>query len=430
MAASQSPPHPPSRLPSLTGLRFVAAALVFLDHARFQWSVKMGPIAPMFVSMKAQSRVGALFGQGGSTGVGFFFILSGFVLAWAVRPSDTAPAFWRRRIFKIFPNHVLNVVVLLALMATVSGLTVDKGYATLNLFLLHAWFPKMGALFSVNPMAWSLSCEATFYLCFPLLAYGINRIRPQRLWAWTTAVVVAILLVPTVAEAFFSGKPLSPFAPVTTQQWFIYFFPPIRMLEFVLGILLARIVLTGRRLPLGLGGAVALAVAAYAVQWMFPTNYSYVAIMALPLGLVLAAAAVTDVQGRSTSLGGRAMVWLGNVSFAFYLWHYPVLAFGNEWLGGPMKGFTTGAAIGREVLYFVVALALSALVYTFVEDPVYRRFASSRRARTTTGSAVASTAVPNDLPPVAATPASASAAAASAAGGTPGGATPADPPAG
>src|SRR5688500_12797828 len=84
-------PDVPSRLPSLTGARFIAAGLVFVFHATFAWP---------FASSGAQETSGLLFSQGGYTGVTFFFILSGFVLTWAVRPGDTTPRFWRRRFFK------------------------------------------------------------------------------------------------------------------------------------------------------------------------------------------------------------------------------------------------------------------------------------------------------------------------------------------
>jgi peptidoglycan/LPS O-acetylase OafA/YrhL len=156
------------------------------------------------------------------------------------------------------------------------------------------------------------------------------------------------------------------------------------MLEFVMGILLARIVMTGQRLSLSLGGAVALAVAAYFVQAQLPTNYTYVAIMALPLGLVITAAAACDADGRPTPVSRRVMVWLGEISFAFYLWHYAVLAYGHRWLGGPQV-LSTSAAVGRLALYFVVSLAVATLVYTSVERPVYRRFAAPRRPRTGLG---------------------------------------------
>jgi mycarose O-acyltransferase len=280
-------------------------------------------------------------------------------------------------VFKIFPNHVFNWAVLLILFGAVSGLAIDKGQAALNLTLIQSWFPKYTTIFSVNPMAWSLSCEALFYLSFPLLARLILRIRPERLWAWAGGVAAAIFAVPAIATAL-PHTQLVPGMPL--QMWFTYIFPPARMLEFTFGIILARIVITGRRLPLSLGGATALAAAAYFIEAQLPVSITYVAVMVIPLGLVIAAAAARDTARQRTLVSGRVMVWLGEISFAFYLWHFAVLAYGHQWLGGPAV-LSTGAATARLFLYFVVALAISAAVYTCVERPVYRRFATSRRGR-------------------------------------------------
>ena len=379
------PTRRPSRLPSLTGLRFIAAALVFADHVRFQWAPGPYPSGFLFSSQSVQGKYSSIFGNAGAVGVAFFFVLSGFVLAWSSRSTDTATAFWRRRIFKIYPNHLVNFAVIMVLFLAVSDLAVDRGHAILNLLLVQSWVPNYDTVFSGNPMAWSLSCEALFYFSFPVLIRYIGRINPQRLWAWAGAVVVAIFLMPTVADAFLPNHVLVP--GMTTRTWFIYLFPPVRMLEFVFGILLARIVLTGRRIPLGLGGAMALSIAAYALQWLFPVNYTYVAVMVVPLGLLLVAAATTDAQRRPTLLSRRWMVYLGDISFAFYLWHYPVLTYAGKWLGGhkagpipfSAKGYSTPVAFFRMALLFAISLAVAALVYALVERPVYRRFATSRR---------------------------------------------------
>jgi mycarose O-acyltransferase len=373
----------PTRLPSLTGLRFVAAMLVFFDHVQFQWTSGGFPNGLLFGSISMQAKYGSIFGRGGSTGVSFFFMLSGFVLAWSARPDDKAPVFWRRRFFKVYPNHLFNATFVLVMFAAVSDVAIDKRDAVLNLLLLHTWQPRIATIFSVNPMAWSLSCEALFYFSFPLLMRYISRIRPERLWVWTGGVVVAVFLIPSVAQLVVPHHLLGPGMP--ERFWFIYLFPPVRVLEFVLGILLARIVMTGRALPFGLGGSVAVAIGAYAMEGLFPTEYTYVAIMVLPLGLVLASAASMDVQGRPTPLAHRRAVWLGEVSFAFYLWHFPVLVYGLTWFSAS-RGFSTPLAFTRLALFFVISLTVAGLVYTFLERPVYRRFATSpRRRRTAVG---------------------------------------------
>ena len=74
------------------------------------------------------------------------------------------------------------------------------------------------------------------------------------------------------------------------------------------------------------------------------------------------------------------MVKLGEISFAFYLWHLLVLTYGDYWLG-EAKTYSTPVAIAIIVGMFAVSLALAYLLFTYVEDPIMRRWARSRRPR-------------------------------------------------
>ncbi|MGV9878699.1 acyltransferase family protein [Streptomyces sp. NPDC003006] len=68
------------RLPSLTGMRFIAALLVFLAHIS---------IENLWDEPEVNDSLTHTVNRLGWVGVGFFFILSGFVLTWSARPQDT-----------------------------------------------------------------------------------------------------------------------------------------------------------------------------------------------------------------------------------------------------------------------------------------------------------------------------------------------------
>ncbi len=72
------------RLDSLTSLRFPAALFVFGFHTYGIWT-------------GVWEEVGEVFFRAGRSGVAFFFVLSGVVLAWSWRAADTPVAFYRRR---------------------------------------------------------------------------------------------------------------------------------------------------------------------------------------------------------------------------------------------------------------------------------------------------------------------------------------------
>jgi peptidoglycan/LPS O-acetylase OafA/YrhL len=368
--AERTPVLAPARLPSLTGLRFVAALLVFGFHAGFQG---------LFADPGAQAAFTGVFSQGGWTGVGFFFVLSGFVLTWSARPGDTVTGFWRRRFAKVYPNHLVTFVAAILLLTLVTRQVVGGRTAVANALLLQAWFPSLAGSQTVNTVSWSLSCEVLFYLSFPFLLKAIARIRPERLWAWAAAVIAVILVLPPVSALLPAGATLPwPAGYSESQWWLVYVFPPARLLDFVFGMLLARIVRSGRRLPLGRGAAAAISVAAYAAAPSFPGAYPLVAVTVLPLGLLIAAAAAADVRGRRTWIAGRVMVRLGELSFAFYLWHRLVLVYGDQWIAGD-RAFATPAALGLLGALFAITLAVSALAHRLVERPAMRWLAPPRR---------------------------------------------------
>lgn len=83
-----------SRLPSLTGMRFIAAFAVVISHLSGQI---VGTANPGLLDLITTL---------GPVGVAFFFVLSGFILTWVADPDDTArlsgAAVWQRSIRTIW----------------------------------------------------------------------------------------------------------------------------------------------------------------------------------------------------------------------------------------------------------------------------------------------------------------------------------------
>ncbi|GIJ77715.1 Peptidoglycan/LPS O-acetylase OafA/YrhL, contains acyltransferase and SGNH-hydrolase domains [Micromonospora phaseoli] len=347
------------RLPSLTGLRWVAALLVFGFHA--------GTMR-IIAEPGHQAVVGEIFTLGLS-GVQFFFILSGFVLVWSARPGDSRRRFWRRRLAKIYPNHlVLWVLAMLAMLWFADP--INPVAALENLFLVQAWDPRPGYFYSVNNVSWSLSCELFFYLCLPLALPAVRRARPWMLWA-------VVIAVPLLIVALWPGQTL---VPEQSRWWFAQVFPLVRSLEFWLGVAAAELMLRGRwrgpRLPLASLIFVATWVAAS--LWIRAEFWS--ALLSVAYVLVIAAAADADVHGRRSPLRSRPMVWLGEVSFAFYLVHVfvimTILRLTGDWGTGLPGWWGPLAVIG----FLLLTLALAGLLHRYVEQPMMRRLAPPRAA--------------------------------------------------
>ncbi|MEU5837259.1 acyltransferase [Streptomyces diacarni] len=376
----------------MTGLRFVAMLPVFLTHVAFQG---------VFSDAKASWGFLDAMGSTGYVAVSFFFVLSGFVITWSYRPTDTARTFWRRRLFRVFPNHLVTYMLALVLIVSV-GMSVGVLPSITQLFLVQSWVPDPVFTDTGNSVSWSLAVDVAFYAVFPALLVLVNRIDPARLWYWVGAAVLGVAAVPAIALTALPDTPQMPLGGVSVSQyWLTYFFPVFRLLECLLGMLMARIVLTDKWIRLPVLPAALLVVLAYWTSQQVPYLFRLSAVTVLPVALLTAAAAMADANGRGTPFGGRVMVWFGDLSFAFYLLHNLVLKYGHLLLGhtevdGELVGHTwsTPAGIALIAAGFAVSLILAWLLHNCVEKPAMRRW-SRARSKTPVGEVASGVPVKN-----------------------------------
>ncbi|MFI6098246.1 acyltransferase family protein [Lentzea sp. NPDC051213] len=358
--------HKGARLPSLTGMRFIAAVLVFFHHVIW---------LNVFSDPGTAEVYRKYFINAGHVGVSFFFVLSGFILTVSARDNDGLGRFYRRRFFKIYPNHLVTFFLALFVIAGAGS----TGLLA-NLFLVQAWVPDYGVIFSVDPPSWSLSCEVLFYLAFPFLLRLIRKIDPDHLWYWVGGVLVAIVGVAVVVGAVVPGTPIMPDGqPVSmTQFWLVYVLPPVRALDFLLGMLIGLLVLNGKWVGLRLAPAAVLFVVVYVLSPEVPYLFGLNAVTIVPIALLVPAAALADVNGQKSWLRGRTAVFLGEVSFAFYLVHVLVMI-GARPLFGATSLFSGPVAFLVIVANLIATVAAAWLLYTVVEKPAMRLFSSPRK---------------------------------------------------
>jgi len=349
---------PAVRLDSLTGLRWWAAFAVFMFHMR--------NFAPLPLEVF----------ELGHLGVAFFFVLSGFVLTWSARPGVAPTTFWFRRFARIWPAHMVALLLAIPVFYSFNPdpaqtwvKPVSVGILLLSVVLLQGWWKDPVILFSGNPAAWTLTCEAFFYALHPALNRVLGRISKNG----ALIVAVAVIIVAFGYRALVLLWPGSPLAAVPV--------PVARVTEFILGMAIARAMLAGWyfRIPpiytyiLGLGAVLGLSVGqrfntlAPLLEVLLPyTNEIFIVVFAL----VLTAVAARDQRGGFSLLRSKVLVALGDMSFAFYLVHATVMYAAFALFGHQDVGWSN---LAWYLPIGLLGLGASALLHYFVEKPLERR---------------------------------------------------------
>lgn len=331
----------PAVLWSLNGLRAAGALLVMLYHIN-SWDLQV---------IRGSSA--------GFTGVGLFFVLSGFVLTWTVRPGTTVGTFYLRRLARIYPNHLVAFLAGLVLTIAVLGTTPDPVAVITGLTLTQSWSPDQQVVFAVNGVAWSLSCEIAFYAVFPLLVWGLRRLSARV----RVAVAAVALLVPAVL-----GTVWPALVPL------LFHLPPSRLPEFVLGMVTAMAVQEGwrPRIPAPVLLA-ALAAGILAAARFDPSPVVMTAVLAAIFAPLAARCARGDMDGRNHWARRPVVMVAGALSFAFYLVHELVI---RALVATPLRGPVTIPIVT------VVSVVLAFAMYRGVEIPARRLLLGLTHPRT------------------------------------------------
>ena len=344
------------RVPSLTGVRALAAILVVATHAAYT------------TGKYTHGYLGLVFSRM-EIGVPIFFALSGFLLfgPWVRAVTSDAPApsvrrYVRNRVRRIMPAYVVTVLAAYLIYhfrdagpnpghswnGLLRNLTLTQIYTDAYMFShLHQGLTQM----------WSLAVEVAFYVALPILAYLLLVVLCRRRWrpglllaglaglalispAWMVLVHSvdflpdgARLWLPGYLAWFIGGMVLTVLAAMGARcYWFIVV--PLAVVCF----LIASTPIAGEPTtsPTGLVQAV-----------MKTVFYAVIAT------LLLAPLALGDSGWYSRALACRPMVWLGEISYEIFLVHLVVMELAMtevlHW-----RVYTGNAAV-----LFVVTLALT-----------------------------------------------------------------------
>ncbi len=287
----------------------------------------------------------------GYLAVSVFFVLSGFVLARSygetVWTSKSLTRYAIGRAARVYPVYALSILVVAPYIAVSSA--PEKSQLVANyVLLLQGWTGKLAVQW--NTPAWSLSCEIFFYLCFPLAAIAFTKLSARV----TIAVACLICLLPALLWSV--GTP---------DQ----FKPLIHLADFLIGVVASRAY--GLLRPSLEGRGQWLYLPAAAVLYLLllhpvslPALFDFNGILRPFIAIMLLGFALSGgILNRI--LSARLFVYLGKSSYSLYILHIPLLWWFKRWSPYWFAGSESFAAC----VYIIGALAVSAAVYSYIEEP-------------------------------------------------------------
>ncbi|SHO52252.1 acyltransferase family protein [Desulfopila aestuarii] len=305
-----TPQHLRGHLPSLNSLRGVAVLLVYLFHAD----------VPGFT--------------GGFIGVDIFFVLSGFLITILLLQEYQTTGtiffknFYMRRILRLFPALCLLLIVFVIFSLFFFPTAAEKLFHIEDAFLTLFYISNWTRAFDLGrPVVlghcWSLSIEEQFYIFWPLLLYFLMRFTPS-----LRALSITVLLLISWGWRLWLLD--------NDASWSrLYNGFDTRADMLLAGCLLASLWNAGylnfwktrakvRKIAVGMA-AIVLLLSPLICNWQTGALYRY------QYGLIALASAVVILDCVSgpgvliRALEFAPLVWLGKVSYGFYLWHYPII---------------------------------------------------------------------------------------------------------
>lgn len=322
---------------------------------------------------------------GGFVGVDAFFVVSGFVITQMIlreleeHGTLSLRSFYERRARRLLPAFALTSVV--TMIATVLLLSphgpqqfAARTGAAASLFAANLYLYRAGGGYfdpaeNLNPFlhTWSLSVEEQFYLLMPvtiLVAWKLGGRWGDRRRALSW-VFIAVSSLSFLLSWAWSAELAAVAVPSSLR--FAFYGPISRVWEFGVGVLLGIAGTRLRRLPPTLAtfaGAVgAIGLLASAIAFDETTVFPGTAAL-LPVG----ATALLIVAGNTSRPTARALEWrplvfLGDLSYGWYLWHWPAIVVARA-LWPDQDGPLAVAALA--------SLTPAWLSYRFAEDPIRR----------------------------------------------------------
>ena len=323
----------------IQGLRAIAFLLVFIFHLNNRWL------------------------SGGFLGVDLFFVISGYLMT-TITINDIEKnkfsfiTFFEKRFKRILPAYLFFLLII-SILGSFVFIYTDIYKLRLSMvkaikFISNLYFSTgdsyFGAKLSENPLlhTWSLSIEMQFYLILPFVLFFFKK--------YLLPIFITLIIIITAYstyEIFF-----------TNNQQKIYFSLISRIPEFLIGSVYSIVFKNGldfsrqKNNVIAICSFLALIICSfyYTEETPFPGVLALIPCIAGANILVLKNNTITDI------LSNKALVYIGELSYSLYLWHWGIIAL-IRYINGVYD------LTPAEVIFIIIlTFAISWFSYNFLEN--------------------------------------------------------------
>jgi len=333
----------------IEGLRAIAILLVIAAHAKIPWL------------------------QGGFIGVDIFFVISGFLITriLANEISNTGYInfldFYARRLKRLLPTLILVIAItaltLYFLLQPIDQLTQAKAGAAASLWLSNIYFSYttfdyFGVQAESNAFlhTWSLGVEEQFYLIWPALIIAI--------WAIHKSInYFKVYLIILTLVSFYYCVSISKNNPDLA-----FYLMPLRAWQFSIGALVCiaaektiaiKNVYSQTIIWSGVG-IIAISAVTLGNNITYPSFWALLPTAATAMLIFIGSTNTTHIVNKL--LTSLPLQLIGKTSYAWYLWHWPILIIGNILL--------PQISIGETLFLIFLSWILAAVTFYYFENPI------------------------------------------------------------
>lgn len=345
-----------NKIYSLHYMRGIACVLVVLFHFR-------GAVNGLY----AQNDLGNLLFLHGAIGVDLFFMISGFIIAYATQKKESQLSFLSKRFFRIYPVYITCLLLLFFSTSQTFDLNFIK-----SIFFIHLNYDDHAPVYGYTAIfsAWTLTYEIAFYVLF-MVAMALNHKHRVMLC------ILIILVINLTLQTYFNNGEYNLTASTSANYdgpfiGLIKIYSSPMMLEFAIGLIVFSLhncldylkninnkYIFNFCISVGFSYVIYCYMSGYGT-FIGPKGYGVISLI-----LFVCVISWEKVYGMKKN---KTLEFLGNISYSLYLTHIITHFIFKEYQS-TIPLLSTGVGFSKLFIMMSISILLASVLYVTIEKP-------------------------------------------------------------